>query len=175
MTSSCNCPIRPGNKIRHEFFAFDKFTLQNIAKKSGCVETNLLYHWYITSEVNQYYEALFLSYRSWIESSISQLCNTNGTHSILRTMEVRVGFSAKPLKKFPKSAVRPSSSHFCSASCGECWFEWTLTELRSNIIKNLLCLFSLNDWKQSAGRGLRILCFVTAIKITRDWETTNNQ
>ena len=49
-------------------------------------------------------------------------------------------------------------------------FEWTLTELRSNIIKNLLCLFfilkwfnarhfeycwkhsSLNDWKQSAQR-----------------------
>ena len=120
--------------------------------------------------MKQYYEALFLSYRSWIESSISQFCNTNGTHSILRTMEVRVGFSAKPLKKFPKSAVRPSSSHFCSASCGECWFEWTLTELRSNIIKNLLCLFfilkwfnarhfeysctrcSLNDWKQYAQR-----------------------
>ena len=30
-------------------------------------------------------------------------------------MEVRVGFSAKPLKKFPKSALRPSGSHFCSA------------------------------------------------------------
>ena len=26
----------------------------------------------------------------------------------------------KLLKKFPKSPIRPSGSHFCSASCGEC-------------------------------------------------------
>ena len=45
------------------FFAFDKFTLQNLANKSGCVRTNLLYFLYITSEVKEYYEALFLSYR----------------------------------------------------------------------------------------------------------------
>ena len=44
-------------------FAFDKFTLQNLANKSGCVQTNLLYFLYITSEVKEYYEALFLSYR----------------------------------------------------------------------------------------------------------------
>ena len=29
------------------------------------------------------------------------------------------GLLAKPLKIFPKSPVRPSGSHFCSASCGE--------------------------------------------------------
>ena len=29
--------IRPGKKIRLNFFAFDKFTLQNLANKSGCV------------------------------------------------------------------------------------------------------------------------------------------
>ena len=29
--------IRPGKKIPAEFFAFDKFTLQNLANKSGCV------------------------------------------------------------------------------------------------------------------------------------------
>ena len=34
-------------------FTFDKFTLENLANKSG----------YITSEVREYYEALFLSYR----------------------------------------------------------------------------------------------------------------
>ena len=50
--------------------------------------------------MKQYYEALFLSYKPWIESSYSQFCNTNCTHSISRTMEVRVGFSAKPLKNF---------------------------------------------------------------------------
>ena len=34
-----------------EFFALDKFTLQNLANKSGDVQTNLLYFLYITSEV----------------------------------------------------------------------------------------------------------------------------
>ena len=29
--------IRPGKKIRPNFFAFNKFTLQNLANKSGCV------------------------------------------------------------------------------------------------------------------------------------------
>ena len=29
--------IRPGKKIRPNFFAFDQFTLQNLANKSGCV------------------------------------------------------------------------------------------------------------------------------------------
>ena len=40
-------------------FTFDKFTLENLANKSGCVQINLLYFLYIT----EYYEALFLSYR----------------------------------------------------------------------------------------------------------------
>ena len=88
------------------------------------------------------------------------------------------GLLAKPLKRFPKSPIRPAGFYFCSASCCRV-FEWTLIELRSNIIKNLLCLFfiewfyrcvifksvwyprhleysckrcSLNDWKQSAQR-----------------------
>ena len=37
------------------------------------------------------------------------ICNINCTHSIFRTMEVCVG-----------SLAKPSGSHFCSASCGEC-------------------------------------------------------
>ena len=52
------------------------------------------------------------------------------------------GLLAKPLKKFPKSQIRPDGSHFCSARCGRV-FEWTLIELRSNIIKNLLCVYFL--------------------------------
>ena len=87
------------------------------------------------------------------------------------------GLLAKPLKRFPKSPIRPAGFYFCSASCCRV-FEWTLIELRSNIIKNLLCLFfimvlsmcnlqnvwhaqhfeysckrcSLKDWKQTAQR-----------------------
>ena len=44
-------------------FTFNKFTLENLANKSGCVQINLLYFLYITSEVTEYYEVLFLSYR----------------------------------------------------------------------------------------------------------------
>ena len=44
-------------------FTFDKFTLENLANKSGCVQINLLYFLYITSEVTEYYKALFLSNR----------------------------------------------------------------------------------------------------------------
>ena len=52
---------------------------------------------------------------------------------------------AKPFKnfrKFPKSPIRPAGSRFYSASC-QCGrvFEWTLIELRFNIITNLLLLF----------------------------------
>ena len=55
-------------------------------------ENQPFYHLYITSEVKQCYEALFLSYRPLTECSISQFCNTNYTHSILRTIEARLGF-----------------------------------------------------------------------------------
>ena len=48
---------------------------------------NLLYFLYITSEVKQYYEALFLSYRPQTKSSISQFFKINCTHSIFRTTE----------------------------------------------------------------------------------------
>ena len=29
------------------------------------------------------------------------------------------GLLAKPLKKFPKSPIRPAGFHFCSARCGQ--------------------------------------------------------
>ena len=39
---------------------------------------------------------------------------------LFRTIEARVGFSRKPLKKFSKSSIRPAGSDFYSASSGEC-------------------------------------------------------
>ena len=76
-----------------QFFAIGKFTLQNLANKSGGMQTSLLYFFlHITSEMKRHYKALFLSLRSWIECSISQVCKTNCTHSIFRTIEAHVGF-----------------------------------------------------------------------------------
>ena len=57
------------------------------------------------------------------------------TQSIFRT--INCGLLAKPFKKFPKSPIRPASSHLWWAPN----LQWTLIELRFNIINNLLCLF----------------------------------
>ena len=124
--------------------------------------------------MKQYYEALYLSYRPRTECSLSLFFKTNCTQSIFRT--INRWLLAKPFKKFPKSPIRPAGSHFWQAPN----FQWTLKELRFNIIKNLLCLFFLfngfitmcnlkkrliraafwvllqamfmNDWKQTAQR-----------------------
>ena len=57
------------------------------------------------------------------------------TQSIFRT--INCGLWAKPFKKFPKSPIRPASSHVCWAPN----LQWILIELRFNIINNLLFLF----------------------------------
>ena len=84
--------IRSG-KNQAEFFAFDMFTSQ-------IVPTDLLYFLYIKSEVKQYYEALYLSYKPRKECNISQLFKTNCTHSIFRTIDACVGFELNRSKSF---------------------------------------------------------------------------
>ena len=126
-----------GNTIRLSHLPrFDRFTLQILASKSGGVWTNLSFFLYNTSEMKQHY----LSYRPRTECGISQFFKKNCTWSIFRT--INRGLLAKTFKKFPKSPIRPAGSHFYSASC-QCGrvFEWTLIELRFNIITNLLLLF----------------------------------
>ena len=51
---------------------------------------------------------------------------------------------SETVQKFPKSPIRPAGSRFYSASC-QCRrvFEWTLIELRFNIIASLLLFFLL--------------------------------
>ena len=111
-----------------ESFTFDKFTLQNLANKyRGCVNQPW-YFSYITSEVKQFYEALYLSYRPRTECSISQFLKTNCTQSIFGT--INRGLLSKLLKKFPKSPIDQLVLTFdkhliCSASSGQV-FEWTL-------------------------------------------------
>ena len=88
--------------------------------------------------MKQYYEALFLSYsRPRTECSISQFCSTKSTHSILRTI-VR---STRSLLAKQKSPSIHSQPDLIFAERAVVVFEWTLTELRFNIIKNLLWLF----------------------------------
>ena len=96
-------------------FAFDKFTLQNLANKSGCVQTNLLHFLYITSEVKEYYEALFLSYRPQaIGRQFHNFSRQMHSFNIQDHRSMR-GLLAKPFKKFPKAAIRPAGSNFWQA------------------------------------------------------------
>ena len=60
-------------------FAFDKFTLQNLANKSGCVQT---------IQISD----------NW--QSVSQLFKTNCIHSTFRTIEARVACSETVQKNF---------------------------------------------------------------------------
>ena len=79
------------------------FRFRPVYFKKSCQEiwervNQPLYLLYITSEVKQYYEALFLSYRPQTKCSISQFFKTNCTHSIFRTIEASVGSYRNPFK-----------------------------------------------------------------------------
>ena len=91
--------------------AFGKFTLQNLANKSGCVQTNLLYILNFTSEVKEYYEALFLSYRPQTMGSFKIFQDKLYSFNIQDHRSTR-GLLAKPFKKFTKSPIRPAGSNF---------------------------------------------------------------
>ena len=88
--------IRPEKIIRPNFLRSTSLLYKILPTNLGVFKpTSLPLN--ITSEMKQYYEALFLSYRPRTGCSISQFCNTNGTHSIFRTIEARMGFIAKLL------------------------------------------------------------------------------
>ena len=75
-----------------EFFVFEKFTLQILANKSGCMQTNLLFFFihHIWGE-RVLWGAVFIIQTS-TKCSISQFFKTNCIHSIFRTIEARVDF-----------------------------------------------------------------------------------
>ena len=125
-----------------QFFAIGKFTLQNFANKSGGMQTSLLYFLYITSDLKQYYEVLILSY-----STLDRMQYFTILQDKLHSFNIQddwstCGLLAKPFtKKISKITYcgQPllffDKRQICSASCQV--FEWTLTELPFNIIKNL--------------------------------------
>ena len=96
----------------------------------GCVNQPFILYIGL-AEVKQYY----VSYRPRTECSISQFFRTNCTQSIIRT--INRGLLAKPFKKFPKSPIRSAGSHFWLVPN----WQWRLTELRFNIIKNLMFFY----------------------------------
>ena len=105
-----NCFLE--NKLSGSFFfCVRQVHFTKSCQQSGCV-SELLYFLYITSEVKQFYEALFLSYRPQTEYSISHFFKTNCTHSIFRTIDYARGLLGEPSKKFSKSPIRPGFEIF---------------------------------------------------------------
>ena len=125
------------NKIRSNFFGFDKFTLQILAnKKCGCVQTNLLYFFihHIWRE-RVLWGTVFIIQTSYKVQYFTIFQDKLHLFYIQDHRSTR-GLLAKPFKKFPKSPAWPAGSNFWQALN----LQRNLEELRFNMIKNLLCL-----------------------------------
>ena len=96
--------------------------------------------------MKQYY----LSYRPRTECGISQFFKTNCIQSIFRT--INRGLLAKPLKKFPKSPIRPAGSHFWQAPslqcklCSSVWMNINRVTLQHNKEFIMFIFFLLNGF-----------------------------
>ena len=136
--------IRSGKKKSGRIFwvrqVYSWFTLQNLANKSACKPT---FYTTYTSHLrwNSTWGTVFTIQTSKRMQYFTILRYKFHSFNIQDNRSMR-GLFAKPFKKFPKLHIRPAGSNFCSARCGRV-FEWTLIELRLNIIKNLLCIFFL--------------------------------
>ena len=79
------------------------------------VLTNLSSFLYIKSEVKQYYEALFVSYRPLTECNFHNFAIQTALIGYWGRSKHAWAFSRKPLKIFPKSTIRPVGAHFWQA------------------------------------------------------------
>ena len=145
----------------------------------------------MTSEVKQFYEALFLSYRPRAECSISQFCNTNRTHSISGRSKHACAFS-ETVKKITKITYTTSrfslltSAIFAVRAVMSVWMK--INRVTLNITKNLLFIFLFSGFitmcnlqkplirapfSEYSCKRCSWTTNGTAIKIAR--ETNNNQ
>ena len=153
------------NKSGRFFCVRQVYFTKSCQKIWGCVNQPL-YFLYITSEVKQYYDALYLSYKPRTECSISQFFKTNCTQSISRTIN-RV-LLAKTLEKTFQNHLN-GQPVFTFDKPSASWvgvFERILIELRLNTTDKAFIMFIfLFIWRLKTNG--------TAIQIAR--ETTINQ
>ena len=100
-----------------QFFAIGKFTLQNLANKSGGMQTSLLYFLYITSGVKQYYEVLFLSYSTLDRMQYFTILQDKLHSFNIQDDRSTHGLLAKPFtKKVSKSPIMASRFSFLTST-----------------------------------------------------------
>ena len=127
-------------KNQAEFFAFDKFTLQNRAN------TEIFYTFY-TSHLRWNSTMRRCIYHTNLGKNAKSRNYSRQIALIHYSGRSIVGFLRNRLKTFQNHPVygQPvltfDKGQICRSASGGRVFEWKLTELRFNIINNLLCLF----------------------------------
>ena len=109
---------------------------------------------YITSEVKDYYEALFLSYRPQTKCSISQFFKTNCIQLLFMTIMQHVWAFSETSQKISKITYTASRfSILMSAKiCSEC-----LKRLHFNVMKNYCVYFLSNSFKMMCNLKKRLM------------------
>ena len=127
-----------------EFFAFDKFTYKILPTTLGACKPT--FHTFYTSHLrwNSNMRRCFygtdLRQNALFHNLSRQIALIQYSKPYEAPGRSTRGLLAKPFKKFPQSPIRPAGSHFWQAPN----FQWTLKELRFNIIKNLLRFFFIS-------------------------------
>ena len=100
--------IRPGKKIRPNFLRSTSLLYKILPTNLGACKPT--------------FYTIYTSHLRWNSSMRHCFYHTGRprTESSISRYKLHSFNIHKLLKKFPKSPIRPSGSHFCSASCGEC-------------------------------------------------------
>ena len=123
--------------------------LENKSRRIFLRSTGLLYKFLPTNlgVFNPTFYDFYTSHLRWNSTIYHTDLGQNAVfHNFSRQIAISQYSGRSTVQKFPKSPIRPAGSHFYSASC-PCGrvFEWTLIELRFNIIVLLFNSFSYND------------------------------
>ena len=129
----------------HSRLGLENKFLENKSGRIFLRSTGLLYKFLPTNlgVCKPTFYTFYTSHLRWNSTFYhTDLGQNTAFHNFSMSRTINRGLLAKPFKTFPKSPIRPAGSHLYSASC-QCGrvFEWTLIELRCNIITNFLLLF----------------------------------
>ena len=135
----------------HSRLGLENKFLENKSRRIFLRSTGLLYK-FLPTNLGVFKPTFYDFYTPHLRWNSTIYHTELGQNAVFHNFSRQIALSqysgrAKPFKnfrKFPKSPIQPAGSRFYSASC-QCGrvFEWTLIELRFNIIANLLLFFLL--------------------------------
>ena len=129
----------------HSRLGLENKFLENKSRRIFLRSTGLLYK-FLPTNVGVFKTTFYNFYTSHLRWN-STIYNTDLGQNAVRQYPWAL---SETVQKFPKSPIRPAGSDSASCQCGRV-LEWTLIELRFNLITNLLLFlllfngFSYND------------------------------